>query len=303
MSTLPTSEAAIETRGLSKRFGAQTALDQLDLQVPHGQVFGYLGPNGAGKTTTIRLLVGLLRPSAGGARLLGLDAWADRDRVHARVGYLPGTFVGYPDLTGEEYLRHLAAVRGLPAWDPVAHLAKRLDADLERRFGGLSHGNQQKLGIIQALMHDPDVVILDEPTAGLDPLVQREFLQLIREMRDAGRTVFLSSHVLSEVEAVADRVGILRNGRLVADLDVAELHSTATRRLDVVLGTAPDLDALRRVPGVVEATWSDHTAHVVASGTLAPLFDALAPHGVDNVVTHEADLEDVFLSYYDKDIR
>jgi beta-exotoxin I transport system ATP-binding protein len=263
-------------------------------------VFGYLGPNGAGKTTTIRILVGLLRPSAGSSRVMGRDAWSERDRVHGVIGYLPGDFAAYPDMTGLDFLRYLASLRGMADLEPAVHLAKRLDADLTRRVGALSHGNRQKIGIIQALMHEPAVLILDEPTAGLDPLAQREFLQILRERRDAGCAVFLSSHVLSEVEAIADRVGILRAGRLAAELDVADVRSTATRRLDVVFDAAPDADVLRQARGVLDVVVSAQTAHIVASGSLAELFQAASPYGIHNVVTHEPDLEDVFLSYYDE---
>jgi ABC-2 type transport system ATP-binding protein len=297
--TSPGADAAIETLALTKRYGSRTAVDGLDLAVPRASVLGYLGPNGAGKTTTIRLLMGLLRPTAGRSRVAGLDAWSERDRVHALTGYLPGDFVGYSDMSGEGYLRYLASLRRLRGWERVGQLAERLDADLGRRIGGLSHGNRQKIGIIQALMHDPAVLILDEPTTGLDPLVQREFLQVIRERRDEGCTVFFSSHVLSEVEAVADRVAILRGGTLVAELDVADVRSTATRRVDVVFDRPPDVDVIRATPGVLDVVMSDGTAHIVASGSLAELFRQIAPCGVHNVVTHEPDLEDVFLSYYD----
>jgi ABC-2 type transport system ATP-binding protein len=246
--------------------------------------------------------MGLLRPTAGRSRVAGLDAWSQRDRVHALTGYLPGDFAGYSDVTGEDYLRYLLSLRRLRGWERVGQLARRLDADLGRRIGGLSHGNRQKIGIIQALMHDPPVLILDEPTTGLDPLVQREFLQVIRERRDEGCTVFFSSHVLSEVEAVADRVAILRTGTLVAQLDVADVRSTATRRLDVVFDRPPDADFIRAIPGVLDVAMSDGTAHIVASGTLAELFRGIAPFGLHNVVTHEADLEDVFLSYYGRTV-
>src|SRR5690242_1535620 len=179
----------VETGHLSKRYGRHEALRGLDLVVPRGVVFGYLGPNGAGKTTTIRLLVGLLRPTSGSVTVLGEDAVAARDSVQRRVGYLPGHFVAYPDLTGEQYLRFLGHLRGGTPWDQVEQLAKRFDLDLTRRIGTLSHGNRQKVGILQAFAHEPELIVLDEPTTGLDPLVQREFLDLVRESRALGRTV------------------------------------------------------------------------------------------------------------------
>ncbi|HEY3006386.1 MAG TPA: ABC transporter ATP-binding protein, partial [Kribbellaceae bacterium] len=189
----PAAGPAIRTWALSKSYGRRPALTELDLEVPAGGVFGYLGPNGAGKTTTIRLLAGLLRPTSGRAEVLGLDTVRDRERVQRRIGYLPGDFVAYHDLTGEQYLRYLAGLRGGVDWASVERLAKRFDLDLGLRIHTLSHGNRQKVGLVQAFMHGPDLLILDEPTNGLDPIMQREFVTLLRETRDAGRTVFLSS--------------------------------------------------------------------------------------------------------------
>ena len=205
-------EAAVRTSGLRKAFRGTVALHGLDLVVPTGSVFGYLGPNGAGKTTTIRLLTGLLRPTSGTAEVLGLDVANHPDEVQRRVGYLPGRFVAYPDLTGAEYLRYLAALRGGVDWSGVERLSERFDLDLGRRIGTLSHGNRQKVGLVQAFMHRPDLLVLDEPTTGLDPIMQAEFLTLVGEVSRSGATVFLSSHILSEVEAVADTVAILREG-------------------------------------------------------------------------------------------
>jgi ABC-2 type transport system ATP-binding protein len=290
--------AVISIHALTKRYGRTLALDALDLEVPAGTVFGYLGPNGAGKTTTIRLLAGLLRPTSGTAEVLGMDAVTDRDRIHERIGYLPGGFVAYPDLTGEQYLRHLGSLRGGVDWSTVELLAKRLDLDLGRRTGALSHGNRQKVGLIQAFMHHPDLLILDEPTIGLDPLVQREFLALVREARDAGRTVFLSSHIMDEVEAVADRVAILRAGRLVVVESVDTLKARAVRRMDLTFGTPPPPALLQGIRGVREAHVLGSTAHLVVEGSTADLFAAVAPLQVTNIVTHEADLEEIFLTYY-----
>jgi ABC-2 type transport system ATP-binding protein len=272
----------------------------LDLIVEPGTILGYLGPNGAGKTTTIRLLMGLLRPAKGAARVMGFDAWSQRNEVHARTGYLPGDFVAYRDMTGEDYLRYISRLRGLDAAEATDELAKRFEVDLSRRISVLSHGNRQKIGIIQALMHDPAVLILDEPTAGLDPLVQLEFLQVLRERRNQGCTIVFSSHVLSEVEAIADTVAMLRKGRLVAQRSIAELRSNATRRVELTLESVPDAAALRRAAGVLDVSIEGNTAQVAASGSLADLFRVAAPFGVHNVVTHEPDLEDVFLSYFGK---
>ncbi|MGL5811406.1 MAG: ABC transporter ATP-binding protein [Nocardioides sp.] len=294
----PTGPPAVESWGLTKTFGRTRALDGIDLRVPRNVVFGYLGPNGAGKTTTIRILTGLMRPTAGRAEVLGRDVVADREAAQRLIGYLPGDFVAFPDLTGEQYLRYLAHLRGGVDWSVVEDLVERLGAELNRRIGALSRGNRQKLGIVQTFMHEPELLVLDEPTVGLDPLVQREFLQLVREARAGGGTVFLSSHVLSEVEAVADLVGIVRDGRLVVTDAVAHLQQQAMRRIDLVFATTPPADALRSAAGVREVTVRDHTAHVSVAGSTADLFRAAAPFGIKNAVTHEADLEEIFLGWY-----
>jgi ABC-2 type transport system ATP-binding protein len=290
--------AVIRTRGLTKHYGNVAALEDLDLEVPSGTVFGYLGPNGAGKTTTIRLLTGLIRATSGRAEVLGMDVAAQPDRVQARIGYLPGDFVAYPDLTGDEYLRYLASLRGTTDRSTRDLLATRLELDLSRPIGTLSHGNRQKVGLVQAFMHVPELLVLDEPTAGLDPLMQQEFRAMVREARDAGRTVFLSSHILDEVEAVADRVAILREGRLVVVEDVGALERQAVRRLDLSFADTPPVGVLESAGGVREVTAVGHVAHVAVEGSTAELFAAAAPHGIVDVVSHEVDLEEVFLAYY-----
>ena len=291
----------IRTSALAKSYRGKPALRGIDLEVPPGVIFGYLGPNGAGKTTTIRLLAGLMRPTAGSARVFGMDTVADRERVQRRIGYLPGDFVAYPDLTGEQYLRYLANLRGGVDWSHTEMLAKRLDLDLTGRIGSLSHGNRQKVGIVQAFMHDPDLLVLDEPTSGLDPLVQREFLTLVREIRERGRTVFLSSHVLSEVEAVADMVAMLRAGRLLVVEEVQRLKKRALRRIDLTFEHAPPLRQLQAVAGVREVRQIGSTVHVTLEGSAADLLLAAAPHRVAQLVTHEPDLEEIFMAYYRKD--
>jgi len=290
--------AVIRTRRLTKRFGHRTALDGLDLDVAAGTILGYLGPNGAGKTTTIRLLAGLIRPSDGSAMVFGFDASDQYDTIQRRIGYLPGEFVAYPDLTGHQYLSYFAHLYGGVDRSRIDLLAKRFDLDLDLRIGTLSRGNRQKVGIIQAFMHEPDLLILDEPTSGLDPIMQREFRTLLHETKDLGRTVFLSSHVLSEVEAVADTVAILRSGRLVTTQSVQDLKDRARRRLDLTFAATPPLDRLHGVPGVQELTVDGRIVHVVVTGSTAELLKAAAPYDVINVVSHEADLEAAFLDYY-----
>jgi ABC-2 type transport system ATP-binding protein len=292
-------DAAIETSALDKRYGRKYALHGIDLQVPPHVVFGYLGPNGSGKTTTIRILAGLMRPTAGRAAVMGRDVVRERETVQRLIGYLPGDFVAYPDLTGEQFLRYLAALRREVSWSLVRELAGRLQLDLDERVGEMSHGNRQKVGIVQAFMHEPELLILDEPTSGLDPLVQREFLALVREARDAGRTVFLSSHVLSEVEAIADVVGILRAGRLVVTDSVVRLERQAVRRMDLTFASDPPVEEIKRVAGVHDVHVAARTVHLSIEGSTADLMSAAAPFGVENVVTHEPDLEQVFLGWYE----
>ncbi|GAA0927656.1 ABC transporter ATP-binding protein [Kribbella koreensis] len=291
-------DAAIRTTGLSKRFGTHQALRRLDLEVPRGSVVGYLGPNGAGKTTTIRILAGLIAPTTGTAEVLGYDVVDRCEEVQRRIGYLPGEFAAYPELTGAQYLHYLANLRGDVDWAETERLAKRFDLDLSRRFKTLSHGNKQKLGIIQAFMHRPELLILDEPTAGLDPLMQREFLALLRETRDDGRTVFLSSHILSDVEAVADTIAILRRGELVVTKTVEELREQALHWLELTFAGPAPLEQLRQADGVQQLSVDGRTAHVEVSGSTAGLLTAAAPYQVVDIVSHEADLESIFLDYY-----
>ncbi|MFI5719566.1 ATP-binding cassette domain-containing protein [Nocardia sp. NPDC051750] len=292
----------IELTGLTKAYRDVLALSDVTLQIPSGVVFGYVGPNGAGKTTTIRILAGLMRPTDGCARIRGADTVRDREAAQSHIGYLPGQFVAYPDLTAEQYLDYLAHLRG--GVDPAVRrdLVDRLDLDPEHRIGAMSHGNRQKVGLVQAFMSRPDVLVLDEPTTGLDPLVQREFLAMVREVRDAGRTVFLSSHVLSEVEAVADTVGMLRKGRLIEVRSVAELTRRAIRRIDLLFAVAmPDPDELRRLPGVRRVDRSGQQVQVEVQGSTAELLKTIAGYDVIDIVSREPDLEEIFLGYYGQD--
>ncbi len=294
-------EPVIRIDGLSKHYGSTVALDDLDLVVPPGCIFGFLGPNGTGKSTTIRLLMGLIRPTSGSARVLGLSTVSQREAVHRGVGYLPGDFVAYRELTGAEYLSYLAGLRGGVDPATVETLAGRFELDLTRRIGALSHGNRQKVGLVQAFMAEPDLLILDEPTQGLDPLMQRVFLALLNEHRDAGRTVFLSSHVLTEVEEVADTVAIIREGRLATVSDVSDLKARTRRRVALTFapGVAAPIDALRAVDNVVEVAASNGSLDVVVEGSMAKMLEVAAPHGVERVVSNEVDLEGVFLQYYE----
>ncbi len=290
---------AIETRGLTKHYGDVPAVVDLDLTVQTGEVFGFLGPNGAGKTTTIRTLLDEIRPTRGTASILGLDSHRDAVAIRTRIGYIPGDLALYPNLTGRDTLRFFANLRGGVDWGYVDALAERLQADLAKKVADLSSGNRQKIGIIQAFMNRPELLILDEPSIGLDPLMQHEFQQLLRETTSEGRTVFLSSHSLSEVQKVADRVGIIRRGRLVAVETVDDLRTKAIRRVEIEFAERVDADLFAGVPGVREALVENHRVVLSYEGRLGPLLEAVAGrYQVEDVSTREADLEEIFLTYY-----
>jgi len=292
----PAPEPVAQAVGLVKRFGDVRALAGVDLAVLPGEIVGLLGPNGAGKTTTIRTLLGYLRPTGGHVRLLGGDPRDTRLRV--RAGYLPGDAALDAKMTVAALLRWYARLRGGLPQAAVAGLCERLGLDVTRRIGELSSGNRRKVGIVQAVMHDPDVLLLDEPTSGLDPLVQREVHALVRERRDRGAGVLLSSHVLPEVEDVADRVVMLRAGEVVHESTVEGLRDVAHDRLELVLAAAPPPGFLDGVPGVVSWTAEDHRVVVEVDGPVAALVRHVAPFEVQRIRTHEQDLEDVFFAYY-----
>lgn len=289
---------AVETVGLSKRYGRHPALAGVDLAVERGEVFGLIGPNGAGKTTLIRILVDLIRPSGGRARVLGLDVRRDGVAVRRRIGYLPGDLALYQDLTAAEHLAYLAALRGRPRLD-VRPLAARLALDLDRPIRTLSRGNRQKVGLVAAFAHEPEVLILDEPTSGLDPLVQHEFSLLLEEARDRGQTVFLSSHVLSEVERLADRVALLRAGRVVVVDDIGRLKARLTRRLDLHLAEPVPPGAFEGVPGVRSVEREGDRVTLVLTGSADAAIKEAARYEVLTVTSREPDLEDVFLELYE----
>jgi polyether ionophore transport system ATP-binding protein len=286
---------AIRTQGLTKRFGDVRALEGLDLEVEQGEVFGFLGPNGAGKTTTIRLLLHLLRPTAGRAWVMGIRA-EDVARAHRHLGYVAGDVALWPQLTGSEVLHLLGNLSGRvnPAYRD--QLLQRLQLDPSRRIRTLSKGNRQKVALVAALMHQPDVLLLDEPTAGLDPLMEAEFQQIVREGAARGQTVFLSSHILDEVEDICTRVAILRAGRLVEVATLDQLRHRDVTVFDVVLeGAVPSLAA---VPGVVAEQQVDGALRVSVRGSPAPLLAELGRRPVVSLRSREPDLEEVFLGFY-----
>jgi ABC-2 type transport system ATP-binding protein len=291
--------AAIVTERLTKRYGRSRGIDDLDLEVQSGEVFGFLGPNGAGKTTTIRLLLDLLRPTSGRVLVFGLDSRRDTLAIQARCGYLPGELSLYPELTGEQTLRYLGNLRGGSDGERVRVLAERLDCDLGRKVRDLSTGNRRKIGLIQAFVHRPELLILDEPTSGLDPLVQREFYAMIDEARAAGQTVFLSSHVLPEVQRVCDRVAFIREGALVAVEDVVALTGRAVREFEAVFAVPVPPSVLDGVAGVSHVTTEGPvTLRFRVSGPVDQALKRLAAWPVTDITSRVPDLEDVFMTFY-----
>lgn len=296
---------AIRLTRLTKDYGDVRALDELDLTVEPGQVFGFLGPNGAGKTTALRILLDLIRPTSGHAEVLGFDAQSESIEVRRRVGYLPDDPQMYEGMTGRRFLEFMSSLRGTASNDGGAtafrdSLCERLQLDPMRRIGTLSRGNRQKVGVVLALMERPQLVVLDEPTTGLDPLVREEVELLLREVAADGRTVFFSSHVLSEVEQVCDRVAMLRNGRLIDVLEPREERRLAPQRFTVTFaaGGAPASEVLAAIDGVsvISATPSEVVLETV--GGADALLKCLAGYTVTRLETHEVSLEELFLSYY-----
>jgi ABC-2 type transport system ATP-binding protein len=287
---------AIRAEGLSKDYGAVHALQDLDLEVGEGEVFGYLGPNGAGKTTTIRLLLGLARPTGGRAEIFGLDCQRQAVEVHRRLAYVAGEANLWPSLTGADTLHLLGRVQGRVDTAYRDELIERFDLDPKKKVRAYSKGNRQKVLLIAALMTRPDLLVLDEPTAGLDPLMEQAFRRSIGEARERGQTVFLSSHILSEVEALCDRVGILRDGVLVESGTLAEMRHLSALTVEATFdGSVPDLS---RVPGVSGVEVTGHVVRCQVRGSVEPLLKVLAAAGVHELLSREPSLEELFLAYY-----
>ncbi|MFG2100718.1 ATP-binding cassette domain-containing protein [Micromonospora echinaurantiaca] len=291
-------ELAIETEKLVKTYGRNRGLTGLDLRVEPGEVYGFLGPNGAGKSTTIRLLLDLIRPTSGRVSVLGADPRRAGVALRRRIGYLAGDFVVDGRQTARELLTYLGNLRGGVPRTRIEELADRLDLDLGRRIKGLSKGNRQKVGVVQAFMHEPELLILDEPTSGLDPFLQQEFLSLVREARAGGRTVFMSSHVMSEVQQTADRVGIIREGRLVTVARVEELREQAVRKVEIHFADPVAAAEFADLPGVSEVSVTGSTLRCRLDGRADALVKAAAGHTVVGLLSEEPDLEEIFFGYY-----
>ena len=289
----------IRTEGLVKDYGKVRALAGLDLEVQRGEIFGFLGPNGAGKSTTIRILLDLLRPSAGRAEVFGVEPAIGGAPLRARIGYLPGELAMSGRRTAGELLHYLARLRGGAGADRIAPLAERFDLVLDRSIRKLSKGNKQKIGVVQAFMHAPELLVLDEPTSGLDPLLQREFLDLALEAREAGTTVFMSSHVLAEVEQITDRVAIIRAGKIVDVDDVATLRHRAGQRVDLHFAEAAPLEEFASLPGVEDVSIdAEHRMTCLLRGEPDALLKAAARHRVLRWSAENRELDDLFLDFY-----
>lgn len=296
-------QPAISTDRLTKHYGSVKALIELDLDVQPGEVFGFLGPNGAGKTTAIRTLMDEIRATSGSATIAGLDTHRDSVEIRRHLGYLPSDLTMYPNLTGKDTITYFSNLRGGVDWSIVDSIADRLDADLSKKVGDLSTGNRQKVGLIQAFMNQPDLIIMDEPSAGLDPLVQREFQNMMREVADDGRAVFLSSHTLSEVQRVADRVGIIREGNLVTVESVQSLRSKAIRRVDLYFEESVEASVFEQISGVRSCDVTNHHASLSFDGHMDELLSVAAKkYSLADINTQEEDLEEIFLTYYQDEV-
>jgi ABC-2 type transport system ATP-binding protein len=290
--------AIIETEKLTKSYGSHRGIIDVDLVVNEGEAFGFLGPNGAGKTTTIRTLLDHIRPTSGQARIFGIVTTENPVAIHRRIGYLPGEFTLYDKLTGGQTIEYFANLRGGVDQGYQRDLIARLDVDPSRKFKEYSKGNKQKIGLIIALQHRPDLLMLDEPTSGLDPLVQQTFYAVIREAKAEGRTVFLSSHILSEVEKTCDRVAIIRDGRLVRVDRTEALRDLAHHQVELIFTDSVPIQEFSSLDGVSDVVVEDHTLRMRVAGSITPVVRAAARHELVDFVSREPSLEETFLAQY-----
>ena len=291
----------IETKKLTKYYGKQVGVIDLDLAVNRGEVFGYLGPNGAGKSTTIKLLLNFINPTGGSMTVFGNDPQKQSTSILSDVGYIPGEIHMYDTLSGRDHLKFQASLQGGVDWKYVKKLASRLQVNLAKPIKSLSHGNKQKIAIIAAFMHQPKLLILDEPTTGLDPLIQREFYDLVSEVNQAGSTFFISSHVLPEVERMCHRVGILKEGNLIVTEEIETLKKRAVRSLEIQFAKEIKPQDLKGIGGIRDLQIKENIARCRVEGSLDQFIKQISKYEVINLITQEADLEQVFLNYYKKD--
>jgi len=291
-------DPVIRTEKLTKAYGSHRGIIDIDLEVTEGEAFGFLGPNGAGKTTTIRTLLDHIRPTSGRATIFGIETTVDPVGIHRRIGYLPGEFALYDKLTGGQTIEYFANLRGGVDATYQKQLLQRLDLDPSRKFKEYSKGNKQKVGLVVALQHSPDLLMLDEPTSGLDPLVQQTFYELIREAKTEGRTIFLSSHILSEVEKTCDRVAIIRDGRLVKVDRTEALRDLAHHEVELRFAGDPPMGAFAVLPGVSDVTADGNVLKMRVSGSITPVVREAAKYELLDFVSREPSLEETFLAQY-----
>lgn len=288
----------IQTDKLTKFYGKNRGIEDLSLEIAEGEIFGFLGPNGAGKSTTIKLLLNFIKPSSGSAKIFGLDPTTDIVDINHNIGYLPGEVHMYEQLSAQNHLNFQAKLHNNVSWEYVRELQDRLQANFHKPIKALSHGNKQKIALIGALMQKPKLLILDEPTTGLDPLMQQEFYKIIEEVNKAGTTVFVSSHILPEIERLCDRVAIIREGKLVITEEISHLKQKATRPVEVTFASTPDKKDFEKISEVKKLIVDDKTLHCEIQGSYDAFVKALAKYEVVNFLTSEPNLEQIFLGYY-----
>ena len=287
----------LEIKSLTKWYGSVCAVENVSFDIDQGEIFGYLGPNGSGKTTTIRIFLDFIRASAGRARLFGLDSHAHSSKIKSRIGYVPGEYGIYEEMRGFEYLRFLGALRGYRKPPLRDRLIEIFSLDISKRIKSYSHGTKQKLAVVQAFMHDPELLILDEPTIGLDPLMQQRFYELLMEMKNRGKTIFLSSHILSEVEKVCDRVGILREGKLVAIHEISEIKKIRLKSIEISFKQEINKSVFR-LDGVRKVEKDGNTIQLWVDSNINSILRTISEYPVENISFRDASLEDIFMEYY-----
>jgi ABC-2 type transport system ATP-binding protein len=287
----------LEIKSLTKWYGSVCAVEDVSLEIEQGEIFGYLGPNGSGKTTTIRIFLDFIRASAGRAQLFGLDSHVHSSKIKSRIGYVPGEYGIYEEMRGFEYLRFFGALRGYRKTPLRDRLIEIFNLDISKRTKSYSHGTKQKLAIVQAFMHDPELLILDEPTIGLDPLMQQRFYELLMEMKNRGKTIFLSSHILSEVEKVCDRVGILREGKLVAIHEISEIKKIRLKSIEINFKQEVN-ESVFRLDGVRKVEKDGNTIQLWVDSNINSILRTISEYPVENISFRDACLEDIFMEYY-----
>jgi ABC-2 type transport system ATP-binding protein len=287
----------LEIKSLTKWYGSVCAVDDVSFDIEHGEIFGYLGPNGSGKTTTIRIFLDFIRASAGRARLFGFDSHVHSSKIKSRIGYVPGEYGIYEEMRGFEYLRFFGALRGHQKPQLRDRLIEIFNLDISKRTKSYSHGTKQKLAVVQAFMHDPELLILDEPTIGLDPLMQQRFYELLMEMKNRGKTIFLSSHILSELEKVCDRVGILREGKLVAIHEISEIKKIRLKSIEISFKQEVNKSVFR-LDGVRKVEKDGKTIQLWVDSNINSILRTISEYPVENISFRDASLEDIFMEYY-----